>query len=300
MAELTPSRFDDQNAARSFREYLLIQRGSDRELAAILRDAADESARLARTIPDTGVGSRVRRAQLEQVAAALYQSQIRMWANVGAAIAKRIKAASDVAMAANRRMNRFAARAATPELRSSFLAAAESSALNVQSRLLNNIGFSERVYKNRELAAGRVAQIANRGIAMNKSAKEIADDVRKFIRPDTRGGVSYAAMRLGRTELNNAFHRTSARVYEAQPWVAGVKWHLSRSHPRPDECDSYAGDDHAGLGSGVFPRGDVPGKPHPQCLCFVIPILEEEDEFLDKLVGGQYNDFLATIGYGGL
>ncbi len=263
---IEPRKWQRDASNESFQDYLLLQRGADRELAAILRDAAQEAGRLVNTLPGKGIGAQIRRAQYAQVASSLYMQQMRLWGRINGTIAKRIHNASDIALKANRRVNRFLVRAGASELRYAFMAAADSSALNVQSRLINDISLSQRVYKNRELSSKRIDQIANRGIALNKSAQEIANDVRSFIRPDTKGGVSYAAMRLGRTELNNAFHTTATRVHAEQPWVLGVKWHLSRSHPRPDPCDEYATDDHHGLGPGVFRRKDVPGKPHPQCL----------------------------------
>lgn len=297
---LQPERWQEEIVRRSFSDYLLLQRGSDRELARILQDAANEAARLARSIPGEGIGAQVRRAQMAQVSLALRQNQNKLWNRINGAIAQRLRDATEVALKANRRINEFLARAAAPDLEASFLAAADRSALNVQSRVLNDIDLSPRVYKNKELSSGRIAQIANRGVALNKSAREIARDVRGFIDPNVRGGVSYAAFRLGRTELNNAFHTTSRRAYAEQPWVAGVKWNLSKSHPRKDECNEYAEEDRHGIGSGVFKRGAVPGKPHPQCLCYITPITVDQESFLDNLMSGDYDSFLNQLGYGGM
>jgi hypothetical protein len=40
----------------------------------------------------------------------------------------------------------------------------------------------------------------------------------------------------------------------------------------------------------VFAKGDVPRKPHPQCLCFITPETVSEEEFFDKLLSGDYHD----------
>ena len=89
-------------------------------------------------------------------------------------------------------------------------------------------------------------------------------------------------MRLARSELNNAFH--SRQIAAAQkPWVLGVKWNLSKSHPRKDECDRYATENAHQLGRGVFPKSDVPSKPHPHCLCFMTYEMQDEDDFVADL-----------------
>lgn len=45
---------------------------------------------------------------------------------------------------------------------------------------------------------------------------------------------------------------------------------------------------------GLFYTADVPEKPHPQCLCFITPYLPDEDEFLNKLLNGDYD---TAMGY---
>jgi hypothetical protein len=129
------------------------------------------------------------------------------------------------------------------------------------------------------------------------SAKEIAKQVFRFIDPETPGGASYAALRLGRTELNNAFHTNSIKQAQAMPWVEGVKWNLSGSHPRPDECNEYAEDTHyRGGDGGVFLPQDVPPKPHPNCLCFTTTETQSDEDFIASYRAGDYNDYFASIG----
>lgn len=148
---------------------------------------------------------------------------------------------------------------------------------------------SSRVYRARSLANRWVANEVNKGILKNDGAKEIATAVRRHIRPNIPGGVSYAAMRLGRTEVNNAFHATSVLLAEDRPWVEGMLWNLSKTHePDPsgkvEICERYSGQD--------FAIATVPAKPHPQCRCFVTPQLESYEVFLNHLTAGQYRDWI--------
>jgi hypothetical protein len=82
-------------------------------------------------------------------------------------------------------------------------------------------------------------------------------------------------MRLARTELNNAFHLSQIYSFYDRPYILGVKWNLSESHPRPDECNEYAQGDHVGMGSGVFRVQDTPAKPHPNCFCYLTPVIDK-------------------------
>lgn len=150
---------------------------------------------------------------------------------------------------------------------------------------------SSRVYRTKFLANQWVQRQVNSGILRNASAQEIAKTVRKSIRPSTPGGVSYASLRLARTELNNAFHATSIALSEDRPWVEGMAWNLSKVHEHqpghvPEICEIYA--------KQTFRVDQVPAKPHPQCRCFVTPQLEPLEVFVRHLTAGQYKDWISN------
>lgn len=148
---------------------------------------------------------------------------------------------------------------------------------------------SKRVYQSRALARGQVSRVVNNHLARGGSAADLAKDVRDLIKPSTPGGISYAAKRLARTEMNNAFHAQSIHDMEDRPWCEQVRWHLSKSHPprQPEcRCDYYA---HVGL----FAADQVPRKPHPNCLCYVTPELMDEKTFLNLLVAGEFREWMG-------
>lgn len=153
----------------------------------------------------------------------------------------------------------------------------------------SDIPLSGKVYRSRALATGWVQRQVTSGILRGDSAQDIAKQVRSSIRPSTPGGVSYAALRLGRTELNNAFHATAITLAQDRPWVEGMQWHLSKTHEFesqsiPEICERYAGQ--------IFQVDVVPSKPHPQCRCFVTPQLEPFDVFVRHLTAGQYRSWI--------
>lgn len=274
-------------------KYLKVQRLTDRELNKILRETAREANRFIAGLSNAP-SSAVRAAQVR-----LAQQQVQMWAQVQGSIRK---GAGNAGEAAAELMAQFD----KPYLRSigidpaawerAQVATARRGVLNYLARGIDGIPLSERVYRNGVLASGKIDSIVNSGLLLGKSAKEIAQAVAKFISPTTPGGASYAAMRLGRTELNNAFHRLSVEKYSATPWVDVVKWSLSSSHPKPDECDELAGDSHfRGGGAGEFKPDDVPGKPHPHCFCYVEPVAVSEAAFIRNFQAGNYDSYLDSL-----
>lgn len=161
---------------------------------------------------------------------------------------------------------------------------------NVEQR--DDYQLSTQVYKTKRLADTWVRRQVTSGILKGDSAHDIAKAVRSSIRPSTPGGVSYASLRLARTELNNAFHATSVALAQDRPWVEGMQWHLSKVHepdPRgvPEICETYA--------RQVFPVEQVPKKPHPQCRCYVTPELEEFSVFVNNLTAGQYRGWMNNV-----
>jgi hypothetical protein len=185
-----------------------------------------------------------------------------------------------------------------PAMEAAHIAHATSAVENLYSRAAAGIPLSAQVYKTQSLGSGLVDRAVNRGIALGSSAKDIAKSVRGMIHPGTPGGVSYAAMRLGRTELNNAFHRTQVSQAQRKPWINGMQWNISGSHEQIDECDDYAEEGHYPNGEpGVFRPEDVPMKPHPQCLCFVTSVTVSRDEFLNRFMEGEYSTYIDSTIY---
>lgn len=289
-----PEPWERELARRNWQRSLTTVRLTDRELAAILRDAAGEADRILAAMPDGGVGIAVRRAQYQLAANSLREISQDLWHSVSVVVRRGIvRSAADAAQGQITLLNVLGRSGAPRSLLDSLVASTRFTAQHVQSRYINNIDLSPTVWRNQHLTNGRLDRTINQGLALGKSAREIAKDVSGMIRPDVRGGVSYAAMRLGRTELNNAFHATSVRMAQEQPWVEGMKWELSGSHPVPDICNEMAEQDHSGLGTGVYPIGEVPPKPHPNCLCYTTTITPGREEFINRLIAGDYDGHMS-------
>lgn len=277
--------------------YLREQTLTERDLVRLLKRAADQAdASVFRILRSSdGAGARVRAAQYEIASAELKRQMYMLWTGTEHSVRQGMHKAAEAAVRAQSDLTRFLTDSvgANAEL----LVEAEMTAARKRVDYLigrdrSSNSLSATVYKNRALSSGMVDSAINRGILTGDSAREIASSVSRLIRPDVPGGVSYAAKRLARTELNNAFHATQIITAQATPWVNNVRWNLSGSHPTPDECNDYADRDH-GDGPGVWDPQNVPAKPHPQCLCYLTPETISRDEFVRRFATGEFDTVLA-------
>lgn len=275
------------------RNYLTVQRRYDAQLDKLLDDTARAIRARIRRLP-AGVGGQVRASQLRLVLAEIKNLQHEMWLtgvrdNIVSGRKAAIQAAQDAAetltAATYALVPERVAKALTDGLRAEAVSGLESEAARVPREL------STRVYHDYALTSGAVDKTIRQGLIQNLSARELAADVYRFISPATPGGASYAAKRLARTEINNAFHERQIAAAK-RPGVLGAVWNLSGSHPRPDECNQFAEGNKYDLGRGVYPVDNVPGKPHPNCFCFLTYKTMTPRQFADALDNGDFDDEL--------
>lgn len=263
------------------------------ELARTLRDAAVEAEQIMRF----NLKNPLARRQMAAAVKGLGSLSSSMWGQIGAQVKAGIHNAAQLAV--DQQLDREyllgmpfnAIRQYTDVMVFNAFHHAES----IISRRTEGFALSERIRKNAKESVKQTERIVERHLARGASAREIAAATRSLFDPTVPGGVSYAAMRLGRTEINNAHHSTTIRLTKEQPWVLGYKWNLSRSHPKPDPCDALALGSSPGrnFGPGEYSVKDAPGKPHPQCLCYLTILQPDREEFLDNLIQGRYDKHLG-------
>lgn len=270
-----------------------------RQIGWVLKDAAAEAeSRIAHNLSNMTISGKVTNMQLRAAVAGLAPISTEMWTQVGKVTRAGMFQAGQLAadQAIDRDLMEGMPGLAIVQYAPQIHFEAAHSVESLISRRTNGFSLAERIYANGRVGVRQAARVVERGLVLQRSAKEIARQVRQFYRPDVKGGQSYAAMRLARTEINNAHHETSIRMSKDRPWVRGFKWNLSGSHPRPDICNVFAERDHDGLGAGVYKKEHAPSKPHPQCLCYLTHQQATQDEFIDNLVNGQYDDWLESKG----
>ena len=275
--------------------YISVQEAADKRIDALLRQARDDAEReIERLAGKEGVGAKVRSAQLVGSRGAITRILERLFALLRDTIRESQKEASLAAAEANIKWERDLLRIIEPDaarrssLEEALRQTAERSVQSMITRVLKtDMPLSKRVYGTQRNTIAKVKAIVNNSIARGDSANDIAKKVREHISPSTPGGVNFAAKRLARTEINNAFHAQSIHDAQDRPWVREMTWHLSKTHtPRPgDACELYAR-------RGRFPIDAVPAKPHPQCMCFVTANQPPMEVFAADVANGRYDDWL--------
>lgn len=260
---------------------------TDRQVLQLLRDAKKNVDAILKDLPE---GS-VKRAQLEHTRSRLLAQQSTLFERLGDTVAARR------ASAASRAARLSAASDAvllglvgkSPEAQYLYESALQVGQRAIDAAMqrmkLSALPLSRRIYNTSVWMNGRLGKLINETLASGLDAKAFAKRARDWFNPNTPGGVRYAAMRLARTEINNAFHSISAEKYATTPWCTGVDWNLSKSHPKPDICNKVAAD-------SPFPKAEVPARPHPQCMCYITASYEDEDDFVENFLEGKYDDYL--------
>jgi len=268
------------------------------DIRRALEDAAEEAERLIKKHrAQRSKKGRLEAARLALILKGIRQQQATLWGTITPALRSGIARASMAAATAERTFDVYLRELGVdlPALQASFRTQATRGAELAYRQATAGIPLSRQVYRTRALATGQVERVIRRGLVLGLDEQALANSVRNLIDPKVRGGVSYAAMRLARTEMNNAFHAAAIARFD-EPWAVGVRWHLSGSHSPtgkvpPERCEVLAAADN-GLGVGVWPTDGVPAKPHPLCMCYLTQVTVSEEEFTRRFLAGEYDDFM--------
>lgn len=175
---------------------------------------------------------------------------------------------------------------------------------------------TDRIWNLADYTNRQVEDVVTQAVARGESAVKLSRKLERFLQPGkwgpawttritpakvydlggiayTRGSVSYNALRLARTSINNAHReahvqRVSFYKEAGLPIARGIKWNLGASHRIVDICDDWA---RGGLkGDGVYTLNDVP-VDHPNGACYtttaLVPV-EEFQKWADDLEVGQH------------
>lgn len=258
---------------------------AEQEIIFTLERAASDAERaVKRLLKRGGFSDRVRAEQQRQVQLALHVRLRKLYEDVGLITLAQRSAAITRTLEVQRQLVNL----------EGFNESSASEARQAVERFMLTARYarhplSRQVYLTASLANGQVDRLVNRAIAQGYSVDELARSVEQFIHPDVRGGASYAARRLARTELATAAH--AATVWHAQntPEIGAVRWNLSGSHPSPDICDARVGE---------YTPFKVPGRAHPNCMCYLTPVPADitEDQFIDDLLAELESEFPTAGG----
>ncbi len=184
---------------------------------------------------------------------------------------------------------------------------------------------SDRIWEQSQDARESIQNVLQAGIAQGRDVVEVARDLTQYVkdgavtlaedypnmmaRMGTRvpKDLCYESLRLARTEYSMAFQEGMYSRTRTNPAAEGIQWMLSDAHPEMDICDDLAEADLYNMGAGVYPVGQEPTHPHPNCLCYTIPVIVSVDEFTAQLqewvhdpesqprINKWYNEFYRNI-----
>ena len=124
-----------------------------------------------------------------------------------------------------------------------------------------------------------IDKIVAEGVALNKSAYDIAKDLERYINPTARKEwdwskvypgtnrvIDYNAQRLARTLVAHAYQQSLERTCEKNPFVTGYKWVSANSDRTCELCKERDGQ--------IYEKGDLP-LDHPNGLCTFIAVIPD-------------------------
>lgn len=173
---------------------------------------------------------------------------------------------------------------------------------HMQSRVLKGLTLSDRIWGQSRVARLSMGAIVQEGLATGDHPYKIADMLQDYVRNGAQTVVSqypnmvnrlegnipmnmtYESLRLARTEMATAFGEGVKNSAELNPSNQGIRWSLSNAGVACSVCEDHANHD-SGLGKGVYRLHELPQYPaHPNCLCTLSEVVEEMDDFVDRLI----------------
>ncbi len=170
----------------------------------------------------------------------------------------------------------------------------------------NGYRLSDRIWSTSVATRTRIDRFLADEIAKGTSAADLAEKLEQFLLPNRRGittrrpygrTASYDAVRLARSEVARAHSAASVQSASSNPFVTGIDWALSGSHPKSDICDRLATIGMGGerLRSPYDPQEApiVVQDSHPQCICNNRPATGDTRKAIDKLIADRAAGNLA-------
>lgn len=137
---------------------------------------------------------------------------------------------------------------------------------------------SKAIWGNNQKNIKNIERIIAEGMAGNKPTEKIAKDLLKYSKS---GKTKYNAMRLARTMTNHAYQKALQMTTEKNPLIEAYKWNNGHADTAVCPlCQDLAGKDQFGLGTGIFPKNEVP-LDHPNGYCFITAITLSRNQ-IDK------------------
>jgi len=303
--EIKKASSDYQKWALAARkQYINLRLRQDKEIANLYIRSADRIAKELQQIGTTTVSGKIRKKYFKELEKSLRAEAELIQNGLTEAFVDYINSSAKAGVGYTRGvvLNLFdQAGLKTSGIRKLFSRVNKQAVEATWARTKNGLYLSDRIWEQSEKYRTIMRDLIQESVAIGQDAVTTARMIQQYVREGAMtltkkypnmmkrmkgripGNISYEALRLARTEMSAAFGEGTIAASRVAPSYIGMKWVLSGSHPVPDMCDTLSTYD-SGLGPGVYPPGDEPPYPaHPNCLCALIPIHQEPEEFVAKL-----------------
>lgn len=291
-------------ALEARKKYIELRLRQDPEIRGLYIRSADRVARELRKLAIKTPSSYLRKKHLKELEKSLRAEAERIQKGLTEAFVDYIDSAAKAGVGYTQGvvLNLFdQAGLKTSGIRKLFSRVNKQAVEAIWARTKNGLYLSDRIWEQSEKYRTTMRDLIQESVAIGQDAVKTARMLQQYVRQGKStlaanypnmmkrmkgripGNISYEALRLARTEMTAAFGEGTIAAARVSPSYVGMKWVLSHNHPVVDICDTLAEHDE-GLGRGVYPPGDEPPYPaHPNCLCALVPIHEEPEEFVERL-----------------
>ncbi len=303
--EIKKAASDYQKWALAARkQYIQLRLKEDKEIANLYIRSADRIAKELQQIGTTTISGQIRKKHFKELEKSLRAEAERIQKGLTEAFVDYIDSAAKAGVGYTQGvvLNLFdQAGLKTSGIRKLFSRVNKQAVEAIWARTKNGLYLSDRIWEQGEKYRTTMRDLIQESVAIGQDVVTTARMIQQYVRKGAMtltkrypnmmkrmkgripGNISYEALRLARTEMTAAFGEGAIAASRVAPSYVGMKWVLSKSHPVPDICDTLSTYD-SGLGPGVYPPGDEPPYPaHPNCLCALVPIHEEPEEFVARL-----------------
>lgn len=154
-----------------------------------------------------------------------------------------------------------------------------------QRRVDNGMNLSQKLWVQSQDLKKELEQTISTAIDKGQSAIVLSKRISKYLndfpsmkddyterfgKAATCRDCQYASIRLARTEINMAYREAEQLRWKQFDFILGYEVKLSKRHPAPDICDDLR---------GKYPKGFKFVGWHPNCMCYVVPIVMSDEEY---------------------
>lgn len=148
---------------------------------------------------------------------------------------------------------------------------------------------SSSIWGNNNAQQQKIREIVSKGIVFNKSTKEVAKELEKYLNPNAPGNVDYNTQRLAKTMTQHAYQQAFVQLTRYNPFIDAYRWITSGGHNVCALCIDREETDAYGLGPGIFPKDELP-LDHPNGNCTWEIVTSYTDEQVADYINDWYFD----------